>query len=146
MKLSWGSGIAIFYTLFVVSMVVMVLYSKTLDNSLVVNNYYEHDLKYQDHLDKLTNAKALVTDLVIRQRSGGEAVQFLFPKNFTKVEGRVQFYRADDRAKDFFVKIAPDATGQMEIPTQNLTPGRWTLKVNWSGDGKAFYKEKTLVF
>jgi hypothetical protein len=145
MKISWGTGIAIFYTLFVVFMIAMVVYSKSFDNTLVVDNYYEEDLKYQSHIDKLANSKALANDLVIRQQSEAKVVQFLFPPEFAKVEGKILFYRADDGTRDFLVKIQPSPQGLVEVPTRNLAAGRWTIKVNWSGDGKAFYKEETLV-
>jgi len=144
MKISWGTGIAIFYTLFVVFIVAMVVYSKSLDNTLVLDNYYEEDLKYQDHINKLTNAKALTRDLVIRKQ--GKVVQIIFPLQLAGIEGEILFYRADDGSKDFSVKIHPNPQGLQEIHTSNLAAGRWSIKVNWSGGGKAFYKEETLEF
>jgi len=143
MKISWGTGIAIFYTLFVVFMIAMVVYSKSVDNTLVVDNYYEEDLKFQGHIDRLNNAKTLAQDLVISQQNG--IVQFSFPREFAQVEGKILFYRADDSARDFLVKIQPGPKGLVEVPTRDLVAGRWTIRVNWSGDGRKFYKEETLV-
>jgi nitrogen fixation protein FixH len=102
-------------------------------------------LKYQDHINKLNNAKALTQDLVIRQQSESKVVQFLFPKELANVGGKILFYRASDSTKDFSVNIRPNAQGIVEVPIQDLAAGSWIVKVDWSGGGKAFYKEDTLV-
>jgi hypothetical protein len=145
MKISWGTGIAIFYSFFVIVMVGMVVYSKSFDHSLVVDNYYEEDLKYQSHLDKLNNSKRLATDLQIQVEKENGAVALHFPKEIQQVEGSVLFYRADDKRMDVSLKIAVDSNGTFLAPIQNLTPGKWTVKVDWQGDGKPFFKEETLV-
>ncbi len=145
MKLNWGTGIAIFYSLFAATMVGMVVYSKNFDHSLVVKNYYEEDLKYQSHIDKVNNANQLATDLQIVEDKAESTVRFEFPTGISQVAGQIVFYKPDDESKDFSVKIKPDETGKMLVPTADLTTGRWTVKVDWQGDGKAFYKEETLV-
>jgi hypothetical protein len=85
MKLNWGTSIAIFYILFAATMVGMVIKSKTYDHSLVTDDYYAKDLAYQQHYDKLANAKALATDLSIGKV--GQQVQFLFPKEMGQPSG-----------------------------------------------------------
>jgi hypothetical protein len=145
MKINWGTGIAIVYTTFAVAMVGMVIYSTTLDHSLVTEQYYEEDLKYQSHLDKVNNSLSLASDLQIVPDKDTRLVRLTFPKQFVKIEGEILFYRPNDKSKDFSVKILPDSNWQVLIPTGNLVPGNWKLKVDWQGDGKAFYKEQTLI-
>jgi nitrogen fixation protein FixH len=145
MKLNWGTGIAIFYTAFVIVMVGMVVYSKNFDHSLVVDNYYEEDLKYQDHIDAVKNAQALAQDLIIRETPAAKSVLFEFPNGFQTLGGNILFYRADDKSKDFEMEIVTDAQGKLEVPSSQLQRGRWTVKVNWLGDGKPFYKEEIIV-
>ena len=53
MKLHWGHGIAIFYSLFVAVLVFQVIRSTAYDNSLVSEAYYKDDINYQQHYDKL---------------------------------------------------------------------------------------------
>jgi hypothetical protein len=145
MKLNWGFGIAIFYSLFVIVMVAMVFYSKTFDNSLVVDNYYEQDLSYQTHINKLQNSQQLQKDLEIVEDKAQNAVNFQFPQGFGKLAGKIQFYRADDKSKDFTLQVDTDAQGVQSVPANALLPGRWTVKVDWEGDGKPFYKEEIIV-
>ena len=146
MKLNWGSGIAIIYSAFVVLMISMVVYSKGLDHSLVVDNYYEEDLKYQGHIDRVKNAQQLDEDLKIGRDVAAQAISFSFPNNFKKIEGYVWFYRADDKSKDFTVAIRLDENGQFRIPLDKVGSGKWTIKVNWAGDGVPYYKEESMLF
>ena len=140
MKFNWGTSIAIIYSLFAATMVGFVIKSKSIDHALVVDDYYAKDLAYQSQYDKLTNSRALANDLKISTLA--EGVQFQFPKELQQVSGEVLFYRTDDKAKDFTLKIAPDTQGQQLVPTDQLTPGRWTVKVDWQASGKPFYKEQ----
>lgn len=145
MKLNWGSSIAIFYSLFVIVMVAMVFYSKSFDNSLVVDNYYEKDLQYQQHINKLQNNQTLPIDLKILEDKQNKLVNFQFPQGFENLGGEIQFYRADDKSKDFSLKVNTDARGAQAISYQSMLPGRWTVKVDWEGDGKSFYKEEVII-
>lgn len=143
MKLNWGVSIAIFYVAFAATMVGMVIKSKTYDNALVTDDYYAKDLAYQQQYEKLANAKALSTDLTIGKVGNG--VQLLFPKETQQPDGEIQFYRADDKSKDFTVKVSPDANGLQTVPVDQLTTGRWTVKVDWQAGGKPFYKEQVVI-
>jgi nitrogen fixation protein FixH len=146
MKFHWGIGIAIFYTLFALAMVAMVMYSRTLDNSLVVDNYYDKDLQYQSHIDKVQNSNSLNEDLVIQIDLKTKMLHLKFPSQFRQIQGQIQFYRADDSRKDVQVKLEVGSGNVMQFPLKNLAAGKWTLKVDWTGDGTPFYKQQDALF
>ena len=143
MKLNWGTSIAIFYSLFALTMVGFVIKSKSIDHDLVVDDYYAKDLAYQQQYDKLTNSQALANDLKIDASKDG--IQLLFPAEVGQVSGDIQIYRADDKSKDVSLKIAPNEQNQQLVPTDQLTPGRWTVKVDWQAGSKSFYKEQVVL-
>lgn len=145
MKISWGTAIAIFYTAFAVAMVSLVVWSKGFDHALVVENYYEQDLKYQSHLDKIANSRSLPNDLFISEDKVEKSLRFQFPKEAGQASGDVVFYKPDDEGLDFSIKIQPGESGEFVVPTGNLAPGRWKVKVDWQGDGRAFFQEKIIV-
>jgi hypothetical protein len=60
MKISWGTGIAIFYSFFVIAMLVFVYAATNQDISLVSDTYYEEDLSYQVKLDKIQQTNQLM--------------------------------------------------------------------------------------
>ena len=65
MKISWGTGIAIFYSFFVIAMLVFVYAATKQDNSLVSDTYYEEDLSYQKKLDKMQRTNQLKHEFVL---------------------------------------------------------------------------------
>ena len=143
MKMNRGPGIAIFYGAFMVIMISFVIISRDVDHSLVMENYYEADINYQDHKDKVANSKALKTDLVISKVTG-EKVKFQFPELPGKISGEVLFYKPDDKSKDFRVAVKTDASGLFNVSTTNLATGLWRLKVEWKAGDKQYYKEQEL--
>ncbi len=143
MKLNWGTSIAIFYSLFALTMVGFVIKSKSFDHDLVVEDYYAKDLAFQQQYDKLANTKALANDLKIDASKDG--IQLLFPAEVGQVSGNILLYRADDKTKDVSLKVNPNEQNQQLVPTDQLTPGRWTVKVDWQAGNKLFYTEKIVL-
>ncbi len=145
MKFNWGSGIAIFYTSFALFMVFMVVKSTSYDHSLVVEDYYAKDLAYQEQYDKIKNSQDLQEGLIIKNNGSDRTVELTFPEGMKDIVGRVQFYRPSGKDHDFFVKIDHPENGKMLIPVEKAISGQWTVKVDWNGDGKAFYDEKNIT-
>ena len=55
------------------------------------------------------------------------------------------FFCPSDSKQDFKVKIQPNAENRQVVFTQGLKAGLWKIKVDWKGDGKAYYKEEVIV-
>lgn len=142
MKFNWGTGIALFFSVFVLSLVYQVYRSTQYDNSLVSDEYYADDLRYQEHYDKLANAQALAEDLKIRNVQQKEELEIHFPEGFEQLGGEVIFFSPAFKSRDFRLPVKPGTDGVQYIPTEELPKGNWKIKVDWTGDGKPFYKEQ----
>jgi nitrogen fixation protein FixH len=146
MKLSWGVGIAIFYSSFVVVMIGMVIYSKTFDPDLVVDNYYEEDLAFQSRLDASENERALEHGLIISKKESEKTVCFEFPEGQSVVNGKISFYRPDDKSKDFEVSVENfSGKAAVRIPYDKIALGLWKVKVSWAANGIQYYREDLMV-
>ena len=141
MKFNWGTGIALFYLFFMGSMIFMVYRSTQHDRNMVAEDYYEKDLQYQSHLDKLNNANQLKTDLKIVQNVNEKYIRFSFPTDFKEVEGEILFYRTADQSKDFRTKIQLNENNEFVYPTNEMLNGGWEVKVDWKGDKIPFFKK-----
>ena len=144
MKFNWGTGITIFYSVFVLVLVFAVYRSTQYDHSLVSEHYYADDLAYQQHYNKLVNAQQLEEDLKIWNKIQKAEVELHFPAEFEEVSGEVYFFCPSDQRSDFRLPVQADDGHIQHIPTQGLRPGRWKVKVNWKAEGKEFYKEETI--
>ncbi|MBK7408472.1 MAG: FixH family protein [Saprospirales bacterium] len=146
MKFNWGTGIALFYTLFVLVLVFVVIKSRGVDHSLVMEDYYQKDLEYQSQIDKEVNTQNLLEDLKITFSDPERTIRLQFPEGLGVVHGTALFFRPSNKALDFEVPIQANETGEQLIPTRDMLPGLWKVKVNWNAGGKEYYKEDTIIF
>ena len=144
MKFNWGTGIFLFYTFFVGSLIFQVYKSTQYNNHLVVENYYEEDLAYQKKYEKQANSLNLKQSLSIRYDQSNGVVVFQFPEEFQQVKGNILFYRASDKDKDLKLPIQLNEVGQMSINAHKFQAGNWSIQVDWVGDNKPFFDEKTI--
>lgn len=140
-RFHWGHGIAVFYGLFVIAILTIVVKSFSVDRSLVVDDYYQQDITYQSHKDKVNNAKFLENDLVMEYNKGDQLLRLKFPQVFNKISGKAWFYKPDNKKLDFEVKLEVDDQSEQLFQMEKLVGGVWVLKVDWEGDSKPFYKE-----
>lgn len=145
MKINWGTGIAIFYTLFASALVMVVIKSTQYDHSLVVDNYYEEDLHYQSHFDKLVNSQQAGMAVKISLDKATDNIQLIFPKEMENIEGNIHFFRPSDQKRDFNLGIELNTDNEQQLPANTLAPGLWKLQVDWQSAGKAFFTEQVLV-
>ena len=147
MKINWGSGIAIFYSLFVLVMVFMVVKSTQNKTHLVQENYYNKDLNYESFRKKRENAKALKKPVTIKYRAKENTVQLAFPSDMASATGKVTLFRPSNKYLDKSYTIDLDEKSKMDIPLEKHMPGGlWKVQVDWEAQGEKYYTEENLVF
>lgn len=135
----WGHGITIFYIVFVLTLIMVLIKSTQIDNSLVVDDYYAKDLAYQQQYDKVANTMA-EDHLTIKYDQANQEMIFEFHTD-QLLDGQIQFYRPSNQKLDFIKKIKDN---KMVVKTDLMRVGRWKIKVDWTADKKAYYKEKEI--
>lgn len=145
MKFNWGTGIALFYSLFMVVLLYFVIKSTTYDNSLVIDNYYEQDLNYQQHYNKVLNNQGLQQKIKINYHTGDQFIEFLFPSDMEKAEGNIHFFCPSTKHRDMNKVIQLDEDRTMKVATQSFINGRWKIKVDWKSGSKNYYEEFEIV-
>ncbi len=145
MKINWGTGITIFYTIFVITMVSFVVYSMGLNKDLVREDYYNEDLKFQAKYDKIKNAKNLEEALLIKLDDEQEEVFFNFPKSINKINGKIVFYKPDNKIFDFSIPIQLNDKNVQNVSVKGKKSGVWKVKVDWVGDKIPYYIEQRII-
>jgi nitrogen fixation protein FixH len=145
MKINWGTGIAIFYIVFVVALVVQVYKSTQYDNSLVSEQYYADDLAYQQHYVKLVNSQQLEQDLIIKEDKKSDQVILQFPANLPNLGGEIHLFCPSNSHQDVRVEVDVDDKHRQIISTEGLQRGLWRIKVDWTSGSKEFYKEEVVT-
>lgn len=137
---NWGHGITLFYLVFVGCVATALIASFGVDHSLVVDDYYQHDLGYQSQYDKTTNALHLSSVVISHDRKVGELTVDLDTDG--SCLGSIQMYRPADKSQDFTV---PVRSGEVVIPVDGVAPGKWIVKADWQAAGKTYYYEESIV-
>ncbi len=145
LKINWGTGILITIILFIASVLIQVFFYMKMDVDLVTDNYYEKELKYEDHLASVRNSNTLKSDIGIVY--SGNEININFPGGYIhdKIKGSLLFYRPSDSSKDFMLMLRPDNNGLQKVSTSNLASGYWRLKMNWQYEDKLYYYEKSIL-
>lgn len=140
MKFHWGHGIFTFYAFFIAVLVIVVVKSKTFDNSLVDENYYSRDINYQQEFDRRLNSNSLAEPL--RAVVTSEGYELRFPtEGKDKVDGTVHLYRPSTNKDDRRLALAVGDDGVMRLPLQGMNPGRYEAIVEWQSGGVEYYDE-----
>ncbi|MEM8522176.1 FixH family protein [Flavobacterium sp. PL12] len=147
MKINWGTAIVIAFSLFIsfiLYFVIKVQSDSKYDNDLVVEEYYKHDAKFGDEMERIQNAQDLKSKPIITIMEEGVTVVFpktLVPKN---IKGKVSLYRPSNKKLDFEIPISLSDATTLLIPKKSLAGGRWDINMEWQYDGKLYLTKETI--
>lgn len=140
--MNWGKKITLAYLGFVALMAFMVyMCFQQKDLFLVTEDYYQKELAYEDVIIKKQNARALSSDIAIDFVDSG--IKMDFPVECQNIKGTVTFYRPSSSHLDVTMPIALNKSSQV-FPTGDMS-GNYTLKIDWTQNGKGYYVEEKLT-
>jgi nitrogen fixation protein FixH len=115
------------------------------DHDLVIEEYYQAELGFQDEINKEKSANKLSENISWKKTDDGLLI--LFPENLEtqKITGKVSLYRTSNKKLDFDMPISI-SNNQMLIPSSKLLDGRWNLKVDWKYQDAAYLYKKEIMF
>ncbi|TXD51156.1 MULTISPECIES: FixH family protein [unclassified Polaribacter] len=148
MKIGWGTGIVITiiaFMAFILYFVVTMSTDKAFRYDLVVEDYYEQELKFQEEIDASQNLANLEEKLTIKRTEEGLQVQF--PEKFLskEIKGKMFLYRPSNKQLDFEIPILISNT-YLLVPEKRLLDGRWNIKITWSYKNTNYLFKKELIY
>lgn len=140
-KFNWGWKIALLYGGFVCFMLILVFKVSSEKVELVSKNYYEEELKYQGHIDKM----ALTDSLHAKPewQVEGNKIAMLFPvsNDAESINGSIHFYCPSDEHRDFSMPFTATAQKTMSIQNEKLRHGTYKMQIDWKQGKSDFYTE-----
>lgn len=139
--MDWGKGITLSLIVFGIIMISMVtICVKQDDLHLVTQNYYEEEIKYQDHIDKMVNASHLDHEVLVYDNQL-KIVDLHLPVG---AKGTLHLFRPSDARLD--QKISFDISDQAvnSVNVKDLKPGYWRVKLTWFENGVGYFKEEKI--
>lgn len=148
MKINWGTGIVIAFGLFMTFILFFVFKVQTnskYDNELVVEDYYQQELKVQGNIEKTQNANALEEKVTISKSEEGITVQFPTKFDFQNIKGKVSLYRPSNQKLDFEIPISL-STSHLLIPKSNLVGGLWDITIEWEYNDVNYLNKESVYY
>ncbi|MFC4873670.1 FixH family protein [Negadavirga shengliensis] len=139
--MDWGKGIVIVFAVFATIMVTMVtICMKQDDLHLVTANYYEEEIKYQQHIDKVSNTVHLDRETLVFDRDG-KVLHLDLPVGAL---GELHLFRPSDASLDRKVEVKIDGSSSNSLDLKGLKPGYWRVKLSWTAGDKEYFEEKKI--
>ena len=148
MKLNWGFGIVLAFIGFIGFILYFVIIASTdqrADHNLVTDEYYQEELKYQEEINALENAKNLNVQFNFEQTT--EGLRIVIPETVRqqKAEGTVSLYRPSNKHLDFDLAISL-SNSHLLIPDNRLLGGRWDIKIRWKHLDKDYLVKESITY
>lgn len=149
--MNWGKSIILVFVLFAGFIGTMVYQMTRQHIDLVSDNYYQNEIDYQQHIDRVNNARlgslpggptGLNSSATMTYQPDQQQVVFVLPNALQK--GEITFYRPGDRRQDFRVTIPAEHPVRQIIPTKTLAKGNWRVQFSWSDGQREYYKEEQI--
>lgn len=144
MKWNWGTGIFIFIVAFLMACIAFVIYAQSQRWSMVEDDYYPKTLRHEEKMVKMRNANGLSERLQVKFDNQFLTVQFPADFKGKTIDGSIHIYRPSDETLDVMMPIAADTSQRVTIPMSKLSRGKYIVKVDWTSEGVAYYKENEL--
>ena len=139
MKLNWGHKLVFFMVLFMLFIVYMIYRISVQQVDLVDTNYYERGVKYQDELNKFTEAQVVKPHVNFDGTAGVIRLKIEGSQN---ISGTLLIYRPSDEKMDFTIPFETDTTQSYTYSTASLQKGLWKATFEWTLDGKLMAAER----
>jgi len=137
MKFNWGTGIVLFFVVFVSLMISFVVFSLKQNNDLVADDYYQQGADYTKHME-VSKRSAIYRDSISIQTKG-ENVEIKVSKTFSQKVDTVKafFFRPSNKKQDYTLDFSAKQVSAI-IEKKNLAHGRYQVKLSWKMDNEQY--------
>jgi len=141
----WAVGITVLYSTFVIAVIAMVIFMNNADFDLVDENYYEKEIKYQQHIDKVKRTFDENMDISIRYEGNKLFLNFSEDLNYSDCTGKIFFYYPAFKKDDFKIQMNVNSLGKQIIDvSESVAKGNWIIKIDWEYNNTSYYSEETI--
>ena len=143
----WPLGVILTLVVFFAGTVSLVVMACSQRVDLVSPDYYERELKYQGHIDRVERTHRAATQASVAYDAAGKCITVSLPPDQAghEVSGRIELYRPSASGMDRAVKLAPDVKGVQRLNAVELAPGLWKVRVSWTVQQQDYFLDEKVV-
>jgi hypothetical protein len=142
----WPCAIIAWFVLFAGGLAVWIVVAVRNDEQLVRKDYYEHEVLFQQQIDRLARTAA-TGDVRLSYESAVHSITIQLPLAHARnhAAGRIHLYRPSDAKLDREMKIALNADGTQRLDVHDLLPGLWKVRLEWTVNGEEFFFDRQVI-
>ncbi|MGA2245928.1 MAG: FixH family protein [Verrucomicrobiota bacterium] len=141
----WPYGIIAFFILLFCGIATVVVIAATHRETMVSENYYEQELKFQDQIDSAARAQKCGAHLGLDARGGKLTMAVPAQQLTQQFSGAIEFYRPSSPDLDCQFPLAPGTDGAQAVDVSKLRAGLWQVRVKWVAGGQSYFLEQKVV-
>ena len=142
----WPSAIIAFFVVFATFLATFVIWAVGQKQDLVAENYYEHEVRYQEQLDRLNRTQAQAGQTAVTFDAARNCIVISLPaEQAPGASGRIHLYRPSNAKLDQEVPLVINAGGVQTLDTKALAPGLWKVRVEWTANGQEYFIDQVVV-
>lgn len=140
----WPLGIVLVFVLFICGMAAAIVIATTHRDSLVEENYYESELKFQSQIDGAARARRAGATVAHDAATAQVIVQLPASQIAPDLTGLIEFYRPSAPELDHSVALQTTASGTQSLDVSRLAAGAWVVRVRWNAGGENYFLEQKI--
>lgn len=143
--MNWGTKITIVFSVFVSGIVFMVFKASKQNMDLVMPDYYEKELQYQQVIDAQNRAATLTGRPQCKVENDTVHIELPVEIQTQKATGNVWLYCIANKKRDVQQAFITH-NGKILLPITVLNKGAHDIKINWESAGlQYFYEQKLFI-
>lgn len=145
MKLHFSSGIAAALIAFALLLGWFLFRTIQTSESLVTEDYYGKELRFQKDIDMLERAAAHGD--TVRMKVTGQRLHIAFPAALRgeAITGTLQLMRPNDKRADQLITIEADTAGTSVLDASGWPRGLYRARLDWRARGEDHLSQQRLI-
>ena len=142
--MNWGYKILVVYIVFIAGIVTLVYKSSVQNQDLVVNDYYDQELKYQDKIDAIVRTNNLRSPIECNIEKDDIVIHFPAEMNGLQVKASILLYSPVDEKRDIQKQFSTN-NAVIRFPLKENNKGFHKLKITWAVNRTSYYSEQQIM-
>ncbi|MFA6546060.1 MAG: FixH family protein [Limisphaerales bacterium] len=143
---AWPYAIIAWFIVFGSAMAVWIAVALRQNMDLVSADYYEHEIRYQQQIDRQARTQSLEAKARLTYDAGQQRLTIALPAGHaSQARGKVALYRPSDARLDRESKLSVNSAGEQMLDTKGLRPGLWKVRVHWTFGGEEYFYDQAVT-
>ncbi|MCJ8163253.1 FixH family protein [Pontibacter sp. E15-1] len=141
----WPYAVVAVMALFMGYIAMFVYRAMHLEVDLVSTDYYEREIRYQDHINMVGRTKA-AGDVAVAFDRAGQRILVQLPESFKgqAIHGKIILFRPSDNALDQELPLQVGRDLSQMVDAAALEKGRWKVRVHFAVGDVAYFAEQAI--